>query len=334
MAAPPCVGSSARRAGTLWPVDGLGVDLVSQQVRTRRRALAAVIALVALAAVALMLTNSRLGAYILLDYLTDDDSGLVADPTAGPLELSEFVTAVAANPLPGRIDQPSGLTYLEADRAFAIVTDQAELFVVSDDFADVRSVTALAGGLLVTRQGVMEGGVAIDGQRVAVSGDTGRIDVWRRDSGPGFSLESAIALPGAAGEGEVAGIAYNPRTAEYYLGAERGLAIAVVDAAGRPLRELTVEDDLRGRLKPGRSLSEYQVSGLDYADGLLYAVSEPYNTLFVIDPEHGVLRALGIENGGPISAIAVRDGTAYLPLDHNWVDPRPPLLTVRLDGNG
>ena len=88
---------------------------------------------------------------------------------------------------------------------------------------------------------------------------------------------------------------------------------------------------LRGRLKHGRTLSEYRLSGLDYADGLLYAVSEPINTLFVTDPEHGLLRLLGIENGGPISAIAVRDGTAYLPLVHNWVDPRPPLLAVTLD---
>ena len=74
----------------------------------------------------LMLTNTSLGAYILLDYLADDDSGLVADPAAGPLELSELVTAVqAAHAMPPQIDEPSGMTYLEADRAFAIVTDQA-----------------------------------------------------------------------------------------------------------------------------------------------------------------------------------------------------------------
>ena len=84
-----------------------------------------------------MLTNTPLGAYILLDYLADDDSGLVADPRAGPLDLPEFVTAVeAVHAMPPQIDQPSGITYLEADRAFAIVTDQAELFVVSDDLHD------------------------------------------------------------------------------------------------------------------------------------------------------------------------------------------------------
>ena len=116
-----------------------------------------------------------------------------------------------------------------------------------------------------------------------------------------------------------------------YLSSDETLEVAVIDATGQLLRELTFEDELRGRLKPGRSLSEYRLSGLDYADGLLYAVSEPYNTLFVIDPEQGLVRALGIENGGPISAIAVRDGTAYLPLDHNSVDPRPPLLAVTLD---
>ena len=236
--------------------------------------------------------------------------------------------------MPPEIDQPSGIAYLEADRAFAIVTDQAELFVVSDDFTTVRSTTAVLDGLLVTRQGRMEAVVGIDGQRVAVTGEIGdRIDLWRNGAEPGFSLETSIDLSSLAGGGdvEVEGIAHNAQTGEFYLSSDETLAIAVIDASGRLLRELTFEDELRGRLKPGRSLSEYRLSGLDYADGLLYAVSEPYNTLFVIDPEQGLVRALGIENGGPISAIAVRDGTAYLPLDHNWVDPRPPLLAVTLD---
>ena len=303
--------------------------------KSRRTVAAAAIAGALVAGIALMLTNTSLGAYILLDYLGDDDSGLVADPAAGPLEVSEFVTAVeAARAMPPQIDQPSGIAYLEADRAFAIVTDQAELFVVSDDFRTVRSTTALLGGLLVTRQGRMEAAANIDGQRIAVTGEIGdRIDIWRKGAEPGFSLEASIDLSDYAGGGdvEIEGIAHNPQTGEFYLSSDETLAIAVVDATGRLLRELTFEDDLQGRLKPGRTLSEYRLSGLDYADGLLYAVSEPFNTLFVIDPEHGLLRVLGIENGGPISAIAVRDGTAYLPLDHNWVDPRPPLLAVTLD---
>ena len=287
------------------------------------------------AGVALMLTNTPLGAYILLDYLADDDSGLVADPAAGPLELSEFVTAWEAAPaMPTQIDQPSGMTYLAADRAFAIVTDQAELFVVSEDFATVRSATAVLEGLLVSRQGRMEAVASIDGQRVAVTGEIGgRIDIWRKGAEPGFTLETSIDLSDYAGgsDVEIEGIARNAQTGEFYLSSDETLAIAVVDATGRPLRQLTFEDDLRRQLKPGRALSEYRLSGLDYADGLLYAVSEPYNTLFIIDPEHGLVRTLGIKNGGPISAIAVRDGTAYLPLDHNYVDPRPPLLAVTLD---
>ena len=310
--------------------------MTAQPPSKRRRTKAAVaIAAAVGVGLALMLTNTSLGAYILLDYLADDDSGLIADPAAGPLELSEFVTAVEAVPaMPPEIDQPSGMTYLEADRAFAIVTDQAELFVVSDDFTTVRSNTAVLDGLLVTRQGRMEAVVGIDGPRVAVTGEIGdRIDVWRKGAEPGFSLEASIDLSDYAGGGEleIEGLAHNAQTGEFYLSSDETLAIAVIDATGRLLRELTFEDELRGRLKPGRALSEYRLSGLDYADGLLYAVSEPYNTLFVIDPEQGLVRTLGIENGGPISAIAVRDGTAYLPLDHNWVDPRPPLLAVTLD---
>ncbi|MDE0005578.1 MAG: hypothetical protein OXQ29_23045 [Rhodospirillaceae bacterium] len=306
--------------------------MISVRLNKSRRAVACTaIACVAVAGVALMLTNSRLGVYILLDYFGDDESGVVTDPASGPLELSEFRTAVATYAMPPQIDQPSGMTYLEADNAFAIVTDQAELFVVSDDFTTVRSATALAGGLLVTRQGLMEAAGSIDGQRIAVSGETGRIDVWRKGAEPEFLPEATIELSGFTGEGEFSGIAYNPQSGEYYLSSDETLTIAVADATGRLLRELTFEDDLRGQLKPGRSLSEYELSGLDYTDGRLFAVSEAYNTLFIIDPEHGLVRALGIENGGQISAIAVRDGTAYLPLDHNYVDERPPLLTVSLD---
>ena len=306
--------------------------MTSQRPSKRRRTVAAVVIAALVAGLLLILTNTSLGTYILLDYLGDDDSGLVADPRAGPLDLSEFVTAFEAAPaMPPQIDQPSDITYLEADRAYAIVTDQAELFVVSDDFKTVRSTTLVLDGLLVTRQGVMEAAVDIDGERIAVTGQTGRLDVWRKDAGRGFSLEGTMELSGYAGEGEIEGLARNPQTGELYLTFEEKLAIAVVDRNGRVLRELTFEDDLRGQLKPGRALSEYRLSGLDYANGLLYAVSEPYNTLFIIDPEHGLVRTLGIENGGPISAIAVRDGTAYLPLDHNYVDPRPPLLGVRVD---
>lgn len=294
--------------------------------------LAATVMGVAFVGILLILANTPLGAYIVLDYLADDDSGLVADPAAGPLELTQFVVAVPAAPaMPPEIDQPSGLTYLEADRAFAIVTDQGELFVVSEDFRAVRSTTAVLDGLLLFRQGVIEGVADIGGQRIAVSGQTGRIDVWRRGAEWEFSLEAKIELPGEAGEGEVEGIAHDPATGEFYLTSEESLAIAVVDETGRLLRHLTFDDDLKGQLKPGRSLSEYRLSGLDYADGLLFAVSEPYNTLFIISPEQNHVRAVGIENGGPIAAIAVRDGTAYLPLDHNYVDRRPPLLAVTLD---
>ena len=299
--------------------------------KSRRAVAGAATVCAAVAGISLMLTNSRLGVYILLDHFGDDESGLVTDPASGPVELSEFTTAVAAYALPSQIDQPSGMTYLEADRAFAIVTDQAELFVVSEDFTTVLSTTALAGGLLVMRQGLMEAAGRIDGQRIAVSGETGRIDIWRKGTEPGFSPEAAVELSGYAGEGEFSGIAHNPQTGEYYLSSDETLTIAVADATGRLLRELSFEDDLRGRLKPGRSLSEYELSGLDYVDGRLFAVSETFNTLFIIDPEHGLVRTLGIENGGQISAIAVRDRTAYLPLDHNYVDERPPLLTVALD---
>ena len=72
------------------------------------------LALIGVAAVivGLGLTNTRLGVYFVTDYFGDDESDLVADPHLGPIELSDYVTAVPAYELPLEIEQPSGISYM------------------------------------------------------------------------------------------------------------------------------------------------------------------------------------------------------------------------------
>jgi len=279
----------------------------------------------------LSLTNTRLGVYILLDYFGDDESDLIADPSLGPIQLSDYATAVPAYELPSEIEQPSGISYLEEEDAFAVVTDQAELFIVSDDFRNIESKTELAGGLLVMRQGSVEATCIIDDKRIAIIGETGRIGVWRKEAGLTFAADAQIEVSGYSGETEFSGIAFNPQLMEYYLASDETLTISILDHNGRLVREIALEDSLRGQEKPGRTLTEYQISGLAYSDGRLFAVSETYNTIFVIDPAQGVVRTLGIEGGGQISGIAVHENIAYLPIDHNYVDERPPLFLVELN---
>ena len=294
------------------------------------------LALIGVAAVivGLGLTNTRLGVYFVTDYFGDDESDLVADPHLGPIELSDYVTAVPAYELPLEIEQPSGISYLEGENAFAVVTDQAELFVVSDDFRTIQSRTELAGGLLLMRQGSVEAAGMIDRDRIAITGEMGSIDVWRKDADLSFSADTEIEVSGFGDEPEFSGIAFNPQTMEYYLASDETLTISVLDREGGVLREIALEDSLRGREKPGRSLTEFQLSGLAYSNGQLFAVSETYNTIFVIDPARGVVRTLGIEGGGQVSDIEVHENRAYLPIDHNVVDERPPLFVVDLTETG
>ncbi len=277
------------------------------------------------------LTNTRLGVYILLDYFGDDESDLIADPSLGPIQLSDYATAVPAYELPSEIEQPSGISYLEEDDTFAVVTDQAELFIVNDDFRNIESKTELTGGLLVMRQGSVEATCVIDDKRIAIIGEMGRIDVWRKEAGLTFTADAQIEVSGYSGETEFSGMAFNPHSMEYYLASDETLTISILDRNGRLVREIAMEDSLRGQEKPGRKLTEYQISGLAYSDGRLFAVSETYNTIFVIDPAQGVVRTLGIEGGGQISGIAVHENIAYLPIDHNYVDERPPLFLVELN---
>lgn len=285
------------------------------------------VALVA-AILALGLMNTRIGVFVVLDLAGGgEDGNFTADPRSAPIEIEEYATAVPAYSLPTEIEQPSGITYLESSDTFAIVTDQAELFLVTNEFETIRSKTELAGGLLLQRQGSTEAVGALDGGRVAVAGEIPTVDIWGSDSGLAFLRSARVELSGLLGEAEFSGIAYDPRTKEYYLASDETFSIVVVDENGQMGREL----ELEARTRTGRQLDEYQISGLEYSEGFLFAVTENYNTIFVIDPAFGIARTIGIEKGGQISAIAVSSGRAYLTVDHNYFDERPPILTVDLD---
>jgi len=285
------------------------------------------VALVA-AVLAFGLMNTRIGVFVVLDLVGGGEDGdFTADPRSAPIEIEEYATAVPTYNLPTEIEQPSGITYLEGSDTFAIVTDQAELFQVTNDFETIRSKTELAGGLLLQRQGSTEAVGALDGARVAIAGEIPTVDIWGSDSGLTFLRSNRVELSGLTGESEFSGIAYDPRTKKYYLASDEAFSIVVVDESGQMDRELELEATTR----TGRRLDEYQISGLEYSDGFLFAVTENFNTIFVIDPVFGIVETIGIEAGGQISAIAVSNGRAYLTIDHNYFDERPPILTVDLD---
>lgn len=273
----------------------------------------------ALVAVFLVLTTTRFGIFIVFDVLGDVGSdNLPSDPTEGPLVLSGFLNAQQRIPLPDSLEQGSGL---HVDRQHIYVsTDQAELFTLSHGGVEAAPVTRLLGGLLIMRQGRLEG-IAVQGERLLGIGELGEIAAWRSEDGKWRSTE-AMALPDGLDDLEFTGLT---RFGDDLLGTvDDGLAIWNLGTGERR------QPEIGAHLRPGRTADGLVVSGISADASSLYLITENYSSILRVDPvAWRVTDVWGIDAGEP-SDIAVLNGLAYVTGDHNYFDPRPPLLVYAL----
>ncbi|MDE2851727.1 MAG: hypothetical protein OXP74_14055 [Acidobacteriota bacterium] len=277
------------------------------------------IAVAVLVGLLLILTTTRFGIFIVFDVLGDVGSdNLPTDPTEGPLVLSGVLRAQGRIPLPESLEQASGL-HVDGQHIH-VSTDQAELFTLSHAGIEARPVSRLLGGPLILRQGRLEG-IAVDRNRLLGIGELGALRSWRYDEERWRSAEST-ALPDGLEDLEFTGI--TPFGNDLLATADDGLAIWNLGTGER--QEPTVE----AHLKPGRSAVELLVSGIAADASSVYLVTENYASILRVDPiTWRVMDVWGID-AGESSDIAVLDGSAYVTVDHNYFDPRPPLLVYEL----
>ena len=100
-----------------------------------------------------VLTNTRVGVWIVFDLVQGGADNVALDSGDGPLHTSAALLPLQRIELPVDIEQASGIT-VEADR-FLVTTDQAELFEL-DRQAGLRSMTQLLSGPLLLIQGSIE----------------------------------------------------------------------------------------------------------------------------------------------------------------------------------
>jgi len=277
------------------------------------------IAAAVLVGLLLVLTTTRFGIFIVFDVLGDVGSdNLPTDPTAGPLVLSGVLRAKERIPLPESLEQASGL-HVDSQHIY-VSTDQAELFTLSHAGVEARPASRLLGGLLILRQGRLEG-IAVDRNRLLGIGELGALRSWRYDAALWRPAEST-ALPDGLEDLEFTGI--TRFSTDLLATADDGLAIWDLGTGNR--HELTAE----AHLKPGRSADELLVSGIAADASSVYLVTENYASILRVDPiAWRVIDVWGID-AGESSDIAVLDGSAYVTVDHNYFDPRPPLLVYAL----
>ncbi|MXW02353.1 MAG: hypothetical protein F4X59_12020 [Holophagales bacterium] len=277
------------------------------------------IAAAVLVGLLLVLTTTRFGIFIVFDVLGDVGSdNLPTDPTAGPLVLSGALRAKERIPLPESLEQASGL-HVDGQHIY-VSTDQAELFTLSHTGVEARPVSRLLGGPLILRQGRLEG-IAVDRNRLLGIGELGALRSWRYDEERWQPGEST-ALPDGLENLEFTGI--TRFGTDLLATADDGLDIWNLGTGDRH------QLDLGSYLRPGRSADGLLVSGITADASSVYLVTENYASILRVDPiVWRVLDVWGID-AGESSDIAVLDGSAYVTVDHNYFDPRPPLLVYEL----
>jgi len=274
---------------------------------------------VALLLAAYVILDTRIGVFFALDVvgaIGDEDPDY--DAQNGPLELSAQLAPVMEIPLPDEIEQPSGIQH-RGDRVF-ISTDQAELFVLDGQFQAQIERADLVGGLLMFKQGSLEGIEVIDDTLLAI-GEFGAIRVWGTDGVAWQRLADETLLESIA-EAEYSGITYF--SGQRYATSEDSPAIVNLDTG------MVHALDFGSFLKANEDPSALQFSGLASEGGRLFVLTESYSSILVVDPNSfRVLAVYGIEPG-PVADLAVRDQRAYVVVDHNLDEPKPPLFVYDL----
>lgn len=224
-------------------------------------------------------------------------------------------------PLPVEVTQPSGIDYDELYDRFLVVTDQAEIIELSGDLQTLITSKVMSNVPLFFRQGTIESNDLRQGS-LFVGGDTGAIEIWAKKDGR-WQREDKIEAS-APVELSSEGIAIDPETGHIYMGGEN--KIHVLDNTGKYLETL----ELKGEAKPGRSISEYIVAGLDFYGGDLFVLTEYYSAILTVNPQSGQIKSIqglsGIVEG---AGLAVTENSFFVVVDHEVTEPSPGVKVYR-----
>lgn len=258
--------------------------------------------------------NTRLGVHFALDVVSEfGEVEIQTTAEDGPLHITETLLPIKEIKVPIEIDQPSGIQH--RGTTIYISTDQTELFELDSNFKITRSVPQLISGPLLFKQGELEG-IEVVGDTVLAIGEFGAIKKWQRQQDQWVELEEEPLLAEIA-EIEFSGIT---QTEEGRYATSEDAPVIVNLETGK-LNALNFDSVL----KDGQSVAGLELSGLATVGNKYIVLTESHTSLLIVNRDsYQVEEVLAIE-ACAAADIAVRDGKAYIIVDHNYFDERPPI---------
>ncbi|MEP5154508.1 hypothetical protein [Planktotalea sp.] len=271
--------------------------------------------------ICLALLFTRFGAFIVFDVLADIGAPDRQEMTYldAPVIVPQTLKNPSEIPVPKHIEQISGL-FRKDDKLF-LSTDQSEVFVI-DETGQTRGGNVFPFTPLLIRQGRLEA-ITWTGLAFGLVGEFGSmLRVSER-----FERLENLHLPSQIAELEYSGLSSGPD--KFFFTTDGTAKITALVRSTGEVRSFDLDFDAFA--KPGQNPQMLRWSGIAYNNGLIYMSAQDYPIVVVADANSGrLVTVLGMEGTIPFSDVAVSDAQLYVPRDHNYFDPRPPILVFEL----
>ncbi|MEM7229229.1 MAG: hypothetical protein AAF432_10485 [Planctomycetota bacterium] len=279
-------------------------------------------AAVVLAAGAYVVMNTRLGVHFALDVISEigQPKDVLTSATDGPLIVTAMLSPTQTIPLPDAIEQPSGIKH--RDDAIYISTDQTEIFTLDTEFRNASTPFTLLGGLLLFKQGSLEG-IEVRGDTLFAIGEFGVMPTWSNNRDGSWTRADDVVLPPDIAELEFSGITDTP----HGLFATMEERPVIVNLDSGSTHDLSYGEFLKDDADP----SVLTFSGLAYANGSFFILSETYTSIIIADATTFELRTVfGIEPSAAAD-LSLFEGQIYIVIDHNYTEQRQNVRVYDID---
>ena len=261
------------------------------------------------------------GVYWVWDHIPEVDP----DPANSPIENMAMVNGKSV-PLTQAVIEPAGIVFLPDSGTFLVSTDRREFIELSADFTNIISVMTLPASPYAI--GDTEGITYLGNGKAAVIGENGAVLLMTR-KGKSWEETERFPILGFKAGTQLGSAAYDPATNTLFTAQKKGekvlYKISMNDHAVS-IVPMVLGSGVQER--KNRKWQELTIAGMQFHQGRLYAISEPFSSLLLIKPNGSVEAIKGLTGINESAGITVRDGVLTLIGDAEGYLPPPPVYLL------
>lgn len=261
------------------------------------------------------------GVYWVLDHIPEVDP----DPANSPIENMAMVNAKSV-PLTRDVADPAGLVFLPDNETYLVSTDGREFIELSLDFKTVISAMTLPASPHAI--GDTEGVTYLGSDKAAVIGENGAVVLMTRD-GKAWKEMERFQISGFKEGTQLGSATYDPATKTLFTAQKKGeKTLYKINMNDRSVDAVSMALGSGVQERDNRTWQELTIAGLQFHQGRLYAISEAFSSLLVINPNGTVEAVKGLNDINESSGITVRDNVLTLIGDAEGYLPPPPIYLL------